>query len=190
MLVDSDKPPSALSGHYIGEHESGDGPEKFLTPPGAEVWHPFADGDFLQVYAEWASTTCSGHSRFGPRFGCAYNQGLFNVEGYRYRGRNVGYTADRDSENWALGGKLAVADGSLWTATARFSELSRGSDADTNNTVASVPTDYAALEFGWKGRLFGEHLSVDLGVEAIEPRDVEREVQVFGFVGWRHEFKP
>ena len=32
-----------------------------------------------------------------------------------------------------------------------------------------MPTDYTALEFGWKGRLFGEQIDVDLGVESIEP---------------------
>ena len=56
--------------------------------------------------------------------------------------------------------------------------------------MASVPTDYEALEFGWKGRLFGEKVSVDLGVESIEPENGEREVEPFGFVGWRHEFRP
>ncbi len=85
---------------------------------------------------------------------------------------SIGYTADRDAENWALGASYAAADGTLWTATARASRLNRDDFGDTLNTVASVPTDYDALELGWKGRLFGEQLSVDLGVEAIEP--VER----------------
>jgi len=182
--------PYALYGQYIGEDESHYMPEKFLQQIGVEAWHPFADGGLVQVYTEWAWTTCTGHSRFGPRYGCAYNQGVFDVEGYRYRGRNVGYTSDRDSENWALGGTFSAADGNLWTATARFSELARGSTGDTRNTVASLPTEYYALELGWKGRLFGEHLSVDLGVESLQPENAERDVQVFGFVGWRHEFQP
>jgi len=182
--------PYALYGQYIGEDESGYLPEKFLQQVGAEVWHPFSDGSLAQIYAEWAWTTCTGHSRFGPRYGCAYQGGQFSVEGYRYRDRNVGYTSDRDSENWALGGNYAAADGSVWTATARYSTLAHGGNGDTRNTVASVPTEYGALELGWKGRLFGEHLSVDLGVEALEPENSARDVQVFGFVGWRHEFQP
>ena len=32
------------------------------------------------------------------------------------------------------------------------------------NPVATLPTDYDAIELGWRGRLFGERLSVDLGV--------------------------
>jgi hypothetical protein len=31
---------------------------------------------------------------------------------------------------------------------------------------------------------------VDLGVQSIEPAGGERDIDVFGFVGWRHDFKP
>ncbi len=183
--------PYALYGQYIGEDESGFLPAKYLKQLGAEVWHPLADGGLVQLYAEWASTLCSGsYPGQGPRFGCAYNQGLFNVEGYRYRGRNIGYTADRDSYNYALGANLSAADGTLWTVTARYSELARGASDDIRNPVASIPTDYASVELGWKGRLFGEQVSFDLGVEALQPDGAERDVQGFGFVGWRHEFQP
>jgi hypothetical protein len=182
--------PYAFYGQYIGEDESSFMPAKYLEQFGGEIWHAFPDGSLAQAYLEWSSTTCTGHSRFGQRWGCAYNQGQFNIEGYRYRDRNIGYTADRDSRNWALGANYTETDGSLWTATARYSDLARGSTGDPNNTVAAVPTQYAALEFGWKGRFFGEHLSVDLGVEGIEPEGAERDVHVFGFVGWRHEFQP
>jgi hypothetical protein len=182
--------PYALYGQYIGEDESSYLPVKYLSQLGLEVWHPVADGGLVQGFFEYASTTCSANSSRGPYYGCAYNQGLFNVEGYRYRGRNIGYTADRDAENWALGGILSAGDGTLWTATARYSELGRGGSGDFHNPVVSIPTDYASVEFGWKGRLFGERFSVDLGVEALEPDGAERDVQAFGFVGWRHEFQP
>jgi hypothetical protein len=71
-----------------------------------------------------------------------------------------------------------------------MSRLNRDDFGDVRNTVASVPTDYEALELGWKGRLFGEHISVDLGVESIEPARGEREVRPFGFISWQHNFQP
>jgi hypothetical protein len=71
----------------------------------------------------------------------------------------------------------------------RRSQLNRAT-IDERNTVASVPTDYGALEFGWKGRLWGQDLSVDLGIEATEPDDGDREVEPFGFIGWQHRFQP
>lgn len=182
--------PYALYGQYIGEDESSYMPAKYIKQLGVEVWQPRVDGGLIQAYFEYASTTCSANTDRGPYYNCAYNQGTFNVEGYRYYGRSIGYTADRDAENWALGGKFTQSDGTLWTATARLSRLNRDDFGDTLNTVASVPTDYTALELGWKGRLFGEQINVDLGVESIEPVGEERDRGLFGFIGWRHDFTP
>jgi hypothetical protein len=182
--------PYALYGQYIGEDESSYLPAKYLAQLGLEVWKPLVDGGIVQGYFEYASTTCSANSGSGPYYNCAYNQGRFNVEGYRYHGRTMGYSSDRDAENWALGAIYTEAGGEIWTATARMSRLNRDDFGDLTNTVASVPTDYGALEFGWRGRLFGERISIDLGVQAIEPANGERDVEPFGFVGWRHEFQP
>jgi hypothetical protein len=182
--------PYAIYGQYIGEDESSYMPAKYLKQLGLEFWEPMADGGLVQVFFEYASTTCSANTDRGPYYNCAYNQGRYDVEGYRYKGRSVGYTADRDAENWALGTSYAAADGTLWTAAARRSRLNRDDTGDIRNTVASVPTDYGALELGWQGRLFGESLSVELGVETLKPNDAERDYEPFGFIGWRHEFKP
>jgi len=182
--------PYALYAQYIGEDESSYMPAKYLAQLGLEVWKPMADGGTLQVHFEYASTTCSANTSRGPYYNCAYNQGRFNVEGYRYLGRSIGYTADRDAENWALGAIVTTGHGSLWTATARMSRLNRDDFGDVRNTVASVPTDYDALELGWKGLMFGEHVSVDLGVQSIDPANGDKKVDVFGFVGWRHDFQP
>ena len=182
--------PYAIYGQYIGEDESSYMPAKYLSQLGLEIWEPLADGGLVQVFLEYASTTCSANTDRGPYYNCAYNQGLFDVEGYRYKGRSIGYTADRDAENWALGTSYAAADGTLWTAAARRSTLNRDDAGDTRNTVASVPTDYGALELGWQGRLFGESLSVEIGVETLKPREAERDYEPYGFIGWRHEFRP
>jgi hypothetical protein len=61
----------------------------------------------------------------------------------------IGYTADRDAENWRWA-RAGNRPRRLWTATARTSRLDRARSA-TLNTVASVPTGYDALELGWKG---------------------------------------
>ncbi len=182
--------PYALYGQYIGEDESSYLPAKYLGQLGLEVWHPFSDGAIVQGFLEYASTTCSGLSRSDPYYGCAYNQGRFNVEGYRYRGRSIGHTSDRDADNWAVGGIYTGADGSVWTATARSSRLNRDDFGDLRNTVATVPTNYRAIELGWKGKLLGERIFVDLGLESIEPDTGGRDRQAFGFISWQHEFQP
>jgi len=180
--------PYAIYSQYIGEDESSYLPVKYLGQLGVEVWKPLADGGVVQGYLEYTSTTASAHSNSGPYYNTAYNQGRFNVEGYRYRGRVIGYTSDRDAENWAVGAIYSAADSSLWKATARTARFNRDDFDDVRNTVASLPTDYQALELGWQGRLFGEQVSIELGVEAIEPTGGERDVEPFGFLGWRHAF--
>jgi hypothetical protein len=182
--------PYAVYAQYIGEDESSYVPAKYIAQLGIEAWKPMADGGLLQTFAEYSTTTCSASTSRGPYYNCAYNQGLFDVEGYRYKSRVIGYTADRDAENYALGATFTTSGGELWSATARTSRLNRDDYGDVRNTVASVPTDYVALELGWKGRAFGQRIDVDLGVQAVEPEGGERDVDVFGFIGWRHEFKP
>jgi len=184
--------PYAIYAQMIGEDESSYVPVKYLGQVGFEVWKPLAEGGLLQWFAEYADTTCAGitpNSNRGPFYHYAYNQGRFNVEGYRYRGRVIGHTTDADAQSISLGTIYNATDGKLWTATARYADLNHGS-ADARNTVSAVPARYMALEFGWKGRLFGEHIDFDVGVESIEPETGERETDAFGFIGWRHEFAP
>jgi len=184
--------PYSVYSQMIGEDESSYTPAKYIAQHGIEMWKPVTDGGLLQVFIEYSTTTCSASTSRGPYYNCAYNQGLFDVEGYRYKGRVIGNSTDRDSENYSLGATFTTAGGELWSATARTSRLNRDDFDDVRNTVASLPTDYGALEFGWKGRLFGEPIQVDMGVESQVPVHGagERETQAFGFIRWNHSFAP
>jgi len=182
--------PYAVYAQYIGEDESSYVPAKYIAQLGLEMWKPLGNGGLVQAFAEYSTTTCSASTDRGPYYGCAYNQGRFNVEGYRYKGRVVGYTSDRDAENYSLGGTFTTPGGEVWLATARTSRLNRDDYGDVNNTVASVPTSYDSLELGWRGKWFGQRIDVDLGVESIEPEGGERDVRPFGFVRWTYSFAP
>jgi hypothetical protein len=181
--------PYAVYAQYIGEDESSYLPAKYLGQVGIETWKPLARGDMLQFFAEYANTTCSGMSSSGPYYNCAYNQGQFDVEGYRYRGRVIGHTTDSDAESVAVGATYSALNGALWSATARAARLNHDG-YDARNTVSAGPADYAALELQWRGKLFDEAVSVELGVEALEPEGGSRDIEPYGFVGWRHEFAP
>jgi hypothetical protein len=182
--------PYAVYSQYIGEDESSYLPAKYLAQLGVEVWKPFTDGALLQGWFEYSSTTCSANTGRGPYYNCAYNQGRFDVEGYRYLDRVIGHTADRDAENWSLGSTYTGAGGALWSAALRKSRLNRDDFDDVRNTVSSVPATYQALEFGWRGRLLGEQMSVEVGVQSIEPAGGRRDFTPFGFISWHHEFEP
>jgi len=185
--------PYAIYAQYIGEDQSGVFPVKDITQLGFEMWHPMTDGALLQMFAEYANTICMGlhtNPNRGPFYNCAYNQGRFSVEGYRYHDRVIGYPSDRDARNGAIGAIYSAADGALWTLTARGSRLNYDGGVDATNSVAQVKTDYYSLEAGWKGSLFGQALSVDLGVQMTEPVGGDQDVDAYGFIGWRHEFQP
>jgi len=181
--------PYAFYGQYIGEDESSYVPAKYLGQLGLETWKPFTNGDMLQVYFEYANTTCSALSRSVPYYNCAYTQGRFNVEGYRYRGRVIGHTTDADSESYVLGATFSLANGSHWSATARSARLNHDG-FDARHSVSAAPSTYAAVEIAWRGKLFGEAVSVEIGAESLEPQGGDSEVEPFGFIGWRHDFHP
>jgi Capsule assembly protein Wzi len=181
--------PYAIYSQMIGEDESSYVPAKYLAQYGAEVWKPLADGGLVQGFAEYSSTTCSANTSRGPYYNCAYTQGRFDVEGYRYRGRVIGHTTDADSETYSVGATYTAPAGDLWTATLRTSQLNHDG-IDVRDTVSAGPAKYSAVELGWKGKRLGEHVSVDLGVEQYERKDGSNSgnAEPFGFVGWRHEF--
>jgi hypothetical protein len=180
--------PYAIYAQMIGEDESGYVPAKYLEQFGVEAWRPLTTGGVIHGWIEFADTTCSAN-RPDPRFNCAYNQGLFNVEGYRYRGRVIGYTTDRDSESTSLGATFTASDGVLWSATARSARINRDDQPDPDHSVSTVPMHLASLELGWRGKMLGEQISVALGVESREPKRGDRETAPFGFVSWSHEFR-
>jgi hypothetical protein len=179
--------PYAIYAQYIGEDESSYLPAKYLAQLGVEVWKPLRNGSIAQLFAEYSSTTCSANSGSGPYYDCAYRQGRFNVEGYRFRGRVIGHTTDNDSETYSVGAIVSAGNGALWTATALSSQLNHDG-FDPVNTVSAGPARYDSLELGWRGKAFGDGWSVDVGIESFEPEGGDREVDPYGFIGWRHEF--
>lgn len=181
--------PYAVYSQYIGEDESSYLPAKYLAQLGVEAWKPVRDGSMLQFFAEYSSTTCSANTNRGPYYHCAYNQGRFDVDGYRYRGRVVGHMSDSDSETYSLGALYLTNAGDVWSATARNAQFNR--DGDSRNAVSRLPAHFNSLELGWRGRVREDALSVDIGVESYEPRGATgRDVGAYGFVRWTHEFAP
>lgn len=179
--------PYAIYAQAIGEDQSSLMPVKLLRQAGFDVWHPLRDGGVLQLYGEYSDTTCQTVPR--KRYNCAYNQGRFNVEGYRYRGRVIGFTADRDSHDATVGALLNSVDDTSWSATVRWSNLNLDDFGDVRNTVASVPTKYAAVELGWQGKMFAEAVSIQVGIESVDPANANRKTDPYGFLSWHHEFK-
>jgi hypothetical protein len=181
--------PYAIYMQFIGEDESSYLPVKFLNQYGVELWKPLTSGGVIQGFAEYSSTTCSANSSSGPYYDCAYNQGRFSFDGYRYRGRVIGHMTDSDAETYSLGATYTSPGGEVWSLTVRTSQLNHDG-FDIRNTVSAGPARYDGAELAWRGTLFGERLAVELGAESLEPKYGEREIEPFGFVRWTHSFEP
>ena len=176
--------PVAIYSQLIGEDESSYWPVKLLGQYGIEAWHTLDRGARVQAFVEYSDTACS-YNRATPRFGCAYTQGIFNAEGYRYRGRAIGHTADSDSESLAVGASLREAGGDRWQLLARSARLNRGDVRNPYNSVSTVAADYQSIVLGWDGERRWGRLRLDIGVERYSPVGGRSGNEVFGAVRWR-----
>jgi hypothetical protein len=160
--------PVAVRAHIVGEDESSYFPVKNLAQYGVEAWRELGEGRRLRGYVEYADTTCS-YAREQPRFDCAYRQGIFNVDGYRYRNRVIGHTSDNDAQTWSLGLTLVDRRDTQWSLQLRDARLNRNPGFDPTNTVSAVPADYASASVGWRTRRGPHLLEVQLGYEDYDP---------------------
>lgn len=160
--------PLAVYAQVVGEDESSYFPVKNLAQFGVSTWRDLGGGRRLRGYLEYADTTCS-YTRERPRFDCAYRQGLFNLEGYRYRGRVIGYTSDNDAQTWTLGLSFAASSETQWALQLREARLNRNPGIDPTNTVSAVPADYRSATLGWRAIRGPHRIDLQLGYEDYDP---------------------
>jgi len=158
---------------------------------GVEIWGERESGSSWRVHAEFAGTTCSDlDQQLEPIFDCAYNNGIFNVEGYRYRGRPIGASMDGDGRSYTLGLQIVTAPAASGSVLVRFAELNRGGVVpDTRNTVATGPVDLWNLETSASvPTKFGD-FKVGLGFDYATDQLTDRlERSVRGFAELRYQF--
>ncbi len=182
--------PYAVYSQMIGEDESSYLPAKYLAQYGVEAWKPLVRGGLVQAFVEYSSTTASSNTGRGPYYDTSYNQGRFNVEGYRFHGRVIGHTADSDAEFYSLGATFTTERGELWSLVGRSARLNRaGTSPDPRVNVSPVAAGFKSIELGWRGSLLGGTVSVDVGAESYQPDGGSREVDPFGFASWKYEFR-
>ena len=183
--------PAAFYTQWIGEDVHNYLPVKFLGQFGVEAGHVTDAGAAVRGYVEYSDTTCAFNTTLGGgpqrHFNCAYGSGIYNVEGYRYYRRSIGFTTDNDTRLWVIGLRYAPAPGGEWRAKFLGGTLNRDqvTTADTRNTVAAVATQYRALEGGWRGRLFGGEIGLEVGVQRLHPHNDDAHVNGYGYLDWQ-----
>lgn len=188
--------PVALYTQMIGEDVHDYLPVKYLGQFGAELGGIASSGAVWRAYAEYSDTTCSfwRHTNGDPppKFGCAYNSGVYPIDGYRYRSRSIGHTSDNDARLWVGGLRYAPARGGEWRARLASGTLNRDNldpaAPDGRNTVARLATGYRAAELGWSGAASWGRLDLQLGVERRHPAGGRRATEGYGFASWERGF--
>lgn len=176
--------PLAVHAQLIGEDNSSTGiPERYLAQFGAESWLMLESGGVLRAHVEYANNSCKWYSpSLEPN--CAYTQGIF-FAGYRYRDRNMGHTADGDSETTAVSLSLTRTSGEKWRLLWRHGRLDAFGVPDPYNFVSQGRSDYKSGELSWEGRMLGHHVGAQLGYERQTPATAGNARGVFGFIRWR-----
>lgn len=124
---------------------------------GASIAAPWGTaGAHWQLNAEYAdSVSTLNWFDFGKKsYGQAYNNGGY-PDGFRYRGRTLGFSLDSDSRLLSLSGLLVDADGRSWRLVYRHADVSSGQLAAVQasgdhyrNVITSRPFTFNQVEAG------------------------------------------
>jgi len=132
----------ALYGQFIGEDEAGFLPSNFLAMAGAELGTHIGSGG-QQWFVE-ASNTMAGGWLGNDRPLVAYEHSVYET-GFRYKGRNMGSTWERDAEVLAIGFRQYFANRQEFGLTLAHASLNK---ADVVKVGSLTPVPPVALASG------------------------------------------
>ena len=182
--------PYALYNQHTGETIDNHFPRplRSLELAGVEIWGGRPSGTTWRAHAEYADTACGAAGGASP-FNCAYNNELFFREGYRYRGRTLGYSTDNDALVYSAGVLVTTSRGMSASALGRFGTLNRGGGPDLSNTIAAQPTELRSLQVAVQLPHGADTLRMGVGLDQTEVKTTDRRSNdVNGFLEWRREF--
>jgi hypothetical protein len=150
-----------------------------------------ADGR-LRTFLEFSDTTCSALSLSSsdkPSYGCAYEKPVYG-DGYRYRGRAIGDSMDRDGKRFTLGVFYVDDTDRLWDLRLRHFDLNQGGIAEVvlePQSVTTVAEKLWNVEFQLYGALGAFRYSVGVGADYGGPvADPHNSLVGRGFVSLSH----
>ena len=183
----------ALYNQHTGETIDNNFPRPYRSMDivGLETWGGSAlDGSSWRASLEWANTRCGGTENGQKLWDCAYNNGIFNPDGYRYYGRPLGHAMDGDGDAYGLRFVRVDSSAATITALARYSKINEGgSEPDTRHSIAPGPEDWWSLDLTYRRPYQAGWLEVSAGGDYRDRNwnDTASTLPRFS-VSWRHEF--
>ncbi len=177
--------PLAYYVQMIGEDQKNLRPTSRLSQHGLEAWWSWQSGASLRAYFEYVDTVCGSNSG-RQLFNCAYTNNVFNQDGYRYRGRVIGHSADADSLLRVVGMRFHDTNNRTWGIRFRTGTLNRDGGFDPNHSTSKVASHYQSVDWSLRGPWREGEFQLQLGHERQTPRGGQADSGYFGFAGWRH----
>ncbi len=148
--------PYALYFQHTGESIDNNFPRPYrsLDLLGLEVWGSTRSGSSWRTGLEWAQTRCGGTENGQKLWDCAYNNAIFNPDGYRYYGRVMGHSMDGDGEMYSARVVHVDAAANTFSAVLRYTELNGGGGVpDERHSIAPGPEDWWSVDVGYRRML-------------------------------------
>lgn len=135
----------ALNVHtqWMGEDEAGGFPSRYLGQAGASLAGGLGQATY-RWHLEYADTTCD-FIKNDPIYNCGYNTAIY-PNGYRYRGRPLGHTADNDAQTTTMGWFIQHPRWHAWDLTLRRARLNQGGGVDPRNVVSATPQVWQSVD--------------------------------------------
>jgi hypothetical protein len=142
-------------------------PYRTLDLGGLEFWgHGSTSGASWRTVLEYARTRCGGTQDGQRLWDCAYNNGIFDPDGYRFYGRPVGHAMDGDGEMYSARWVHVDAAARTLSAVARFTKINDGGgEPDTRHSIAPGPEEWISLDVTYKHVLGPGWIEGGLGVD-------------------------
>ena len=164
-------------------------PRQTTNVLGIETAHALGNGGSWRAFLEYADTTC-GHLSFGGgsgdgTLGCAYEDELI-TGGYRFRGRVIGSSFDRDARMWSLGAIISDSSSRTWDFRVRSGRLNVGSTytpSYVDSQIVPVETRHLGFDARMTGPLQGLRYTIGLGVDHDTPEGDGAHLVGRGYVG-------
>jgi hypothetical protein len=142
-------------------------PYRSLDLLGLETWGAgSSSGASWRAGLEWAQTRCGGTENGEKLWDCAYNNGIFNPDGYRHYGRPLGHAMDGDGQMFSARYVRVDAAARTLSAVARYTKVNEGGIVpDLRHSIAPGPEDWISLDVTYRHPFASGWIEGGLGVD-------------------------
>jgi Capsule assembly protein Wzi len=167
-------------------------PYRSLDTYGLETWGDNGGGGSAwRAGVEWSNTRCGGTIDGEKIWDCAYNNGIFSPDGYRYYGRVMGHSMDGDGDMYSARYIRVDSAANTLTLLVRYSRINEGGTVpDTQHSFALGAEDWISLDASYRRTLRSGWLEGGVGVDSRDRKwKGDQVVLPRAYVNWNYALR-